>query len=93
MFIVSSVIHSPRCLEPLREPRSCPWMCVVAQGYEVALCHGAIEPEHYRPFASPLSDHALCLCVVITDSKMLLEVRLRILQVRLRLRREHALEV
>ena len=93
MFIVRSTFHRPRCLEPLRESPACPRMRVFAQRYEVALSHGTIEPEHRRPFSSPLSDDTLCLGVVVADGQMLFEIRLRILQVGLRLRREHALRV
>ena len=61
-------------------------MSVFAKCDEIPLRNDAIEVEHRRAFADPLSNDALCLGIVITDREVFLEIRLRVLQVRLRLR-------
>lgn len=64
-------------------------MQVVAQRQEIIARNGTCEIQHRRAFTNPLPTDALVLRIVITNAQVLLKVALRVLQIRLRLWREH----
>jgi hypothetical protein len=90
VLVIRPSIHGSRAFESLGEPLACLRVCILTKSYEVALGDDAVEAEHFRAFANPLSHHTLCLGVVIAGRKMLLKIRLRVFEVGLGLRREHA---
>ena len=63
---------------------------IFAQPQEIIGADFAGQPESFRTQPNPFAGHALSFVVVVADAEVFLEVFLRVLEVVLRLCRDHA---
>jgi len=80
----------PRGVQPLRERLTRRRILILAQPQEIIGSDFPRQSESLRTRAHPFAGNPLALIVVITDAEMFLKVLLRVLEVVLRLCRDHA---
>ena len=91
-----------RCSGAIRSAScSCRWvncfasgrMLILTQPQKIFGADFAGQSQSFRAQPNPFAGHALTFIVIITDAKVFLEVFLRVLQVVLRLGRDHASDI
>ena len=68
-------------------------MLILAQPQKIIGADFPGQTEPFRAHANPFASHPLAFIIVIPDAEMFLEVFLRVLQVVLRLGRDHAADI
>ena len=80
----------PRRVQPLRQRLTGRWMLILAQPQKVVGADFTGQSKSFRARAEPFAGYALAFIVVIADAEVFLEVFPCVLEVVLRLCRDHA---